>query len=316
MMRKLFLNLESQTSYDERARLLASDDPREWDRIEFPLEVAAELASVCNLRCVMCPVPTTSRPPELMKEEVFAAVVAQAGAESGFILLPQGFGETFLHPRWADFLGRARAKGIGPIVLLTNGMLLDSRNIERILALEIDGLLVSIDGVTQETYGSVRVGGNLAKVEANVMAFLAARGERPRPHLALRIIRMSETEGEVEAFLERWRARVGPSDLVLINEYNDWAGKVDDRRVAERQAPSQDARVPCRMLWRNLSVQADGRVSACCHDSEAELIVGDLKAGESLGEIWRGEKLQRLRTLHREGRLEELPICAGCRNWG
>jgi radical SAM protein with 4Fe4S-binding SPASM domain len=165
-----------------------------------------------------------------MKEEVFAEVVAQAGAESCFIPLPQGFGETFLRPRWADFLG------------------------------------------------------------------------------------MSETEGEVVAFLERWRERVGPSDLVLINEYNDWAGKGDDRRVAESRALSQDARVPCRMLWRNLSVQADGRVSACCHDSEAELIVGDLRAGESLGEIWRGEKLRRLRTIHGEGRLEELPICAGCWN--
>ena len=195
----------------------------------------------------MCPVPTTSRPPELMKEEVFTEVVAQAGAESGFILLPQGFGETFLHPRWADFLGRARAKGIGPIVLLTNGMLLDSRNVERILALEIDGLLVSIDGVTQETYGSVRVGGNLAKVEANVMALLAARGERPRPHLALSIIRMSETEGEVEAFLERWRARVGPSDMVLINEYNDWPGRSTtgglprDRPRARTPGPMPDA---------------------------------------------------------------------------
>ena len=48
-MRELFLNLEARASYDERVRLLGSDDPREWDRIAFPLEVAAELASVCNL---------------------------------------------------------------------------------------------------------------------------------------------------------------------------------------------------------------------------------------------------------------------------
>ena len=69
------------------------------------------------------------------------------------------------------------------------------------------------------------------------------------------------------------------------------------------------------MLWRNLSVQADGRVSACCHDSEAELIIGDLGEGETLRDIWQGGSLACLRGIHRDGRFEQLPICHRCRNW-
>ncbi len=77
-------------------------------------------------------------------------------------------------------------------------------------------------------------------------------------------------------------------------------------------APGRGA---CRMLWRNLSVHADGKVSACCHDSEDELIVGDVSTGETLQEIWRGAALRRLRRLHLDGRIDQLPICQACRNW-
>ena len=79
-------------------------------------------------------------------------------------------------------------------------------------------------------------------------------------------------------------------------------------------AAAGSARPPCRMLWSNLSVHADGKVSACCHDSEDELIVGDLSKGETVRGIWEGSALARLRQIHREGRFEELPICHACRN--
>ena len=69
------------------------------------------------------------------------------------------------------------------------------------------------------------------------------------------------------------------------------------------------------MLWRNLSVHADGKVSACCLDSEDELIVGDLTAGDTLVGVWRGQRLARLRRIHLEGQFEELAICARCTSW-
>jgi radical SAM protein with 4Fe4S-binding SPASM domain len=305
--------------FDEKRALLASSDPRRWQEVAFPVELALELASVCNLACIMCPVPTTNRPRLLMAETLFRQVIDEIATERGYVLLPQGFGESLLHPRWADLLGYARERGIAPIVMLTNGMLLDERNVARLLALELDAVVVSIDGVDPATYASVRVGGNLLAVEANVRRLLAARGTASRPRLALRIVRMNETAMEIEAFFAKWRPLLGPRDEIAINEFNNWAGKVKDRAVArplEPTAPASAAsRPPCRMLWSNLSVHADGKVSACCHDSEDELIVGNLASGDSVRGIWSGEALARLRTIHVERRLEELPICLACRNW-
>ena len=300
--------------FDARVGTLLEDDPARWEGIAFPIELALELAAVCNLRCVMCPVPTTSRPPRFMNPETFQRAVDQAAAEGGFVLLPQGFGETMLHAKWAELVGYAVSRGIRPIVMLTNGTVLNERNVERLLALAIDVVLISIDGTTPETYARVRVGGDLRKVEANVLRLVERRGASRTPKICLRIIRMKDTAHEIDDFLARWRSVLHPEDEVRINEYNDWAGKVDDLSV-EGVHEGDTGRGPCRMLWRNLSVHADGKVSACCHDSEDELIVGDLERGETLQEIWRGEKLQRLRRLHREARLDELPICRACKAW-
>lgn len=304
----------SRPEFDRRAEALASGEPRAYEEIVFPIEVGVELAAACNLKCVMCPVPTTSRPAQLMDPSLARAVIDQLAEESGFVFLPQGFGETMLHPRWAEMVGYAAERGVRPIAMLTNATLLDETNVARILDLGVDILVVSIDGVTPETYSAVRIGGNLEKVEANVLRLLEARGDDRGPKLVLRIIRMQDTADEIDDFFARWRPRIGPQDEIHINEYNDWAGKVDDFSVDGIQATAPN-RAPCRMLWRNLSVHADGKVSACCFDSEAELIVGDLTAGDTLGGVWRGQRLARLRRIHLEGRFEELAICARCRTW-
>ncbi|HUP25684.1 MAG TPA: hypothetical protein VNB06_22430, partial [Thermoanaerobaculia bacterium] len=113
------LRPEDREQFDQRIRTLLEGNPPTWEGIAFPVELALELAAICNLRCVMCPVPTTTRPPQLMKPETFRRAVDQAASERGFLLLPQGFGETMLHNRWAELVGYAAEKGIRPIVMLT-----------------------------------------------------------------------------------------------------------------------------------------------------------------------------------------------------
>lgn len=305
---------EDAVSVWEARRALIGGAPTGWDGITFPVDLALELSSACNLRCVMCPVPTTARPATLMREEIFRQAVDEAALERGFIFFPSGFGESLLHPRWGDLLAYAVERGISPIILLTNGMLLNEPNVARLLELAIDVVMVSIDGVNPETYAKLRVKGDLLTVETNVRRLLERRGSAPKPKLALRIIRMRDTEAEIDAFFERWRPLLGPADELMTNEFNDWAGKVENRGVSQAATPVS-RRGPCRMLWMNLSVHADGKVSACCYDSEDELIVGNLTAGDTLVGIWHGERLSRLRRLHRTGRFEELPICLQCKNW-
>ena len=311
----LFTSTASRKIYQERVAILDTEDFLQWQTLSFPLEVGAELAAWCNLKCIMCPVPTTKRPRELMKPGLFKKITDELASESGYILLPQGFGETMLHAGWSDLVEYAQSKGIGPIVMLSNGTTINETNARKILRLGIDALVISIDGVKPETYASIRVGGKLQKVEANVKRLIDARGTDALPRLCLRIIRMKETESEIEEFVDRWAKLLRPDDLIQIQPFQDWAGKVDNPYTPKIPQEPQPPRRPCRMLWSNLSVHADGKVSACCHDSEDELIIGDVAGGETLQDIWRGEKLKILRNIHIEGHLEDLPICLACKAW-
>ncbi|HMK50235.1 MAG TPA: radical SAM/SPASM domain-containing protein, partial [Thermodesulfovibrionales bacterium] len=286
-------------------------DPEDWKRVDFPLEIAVELTNFCNLRCVMCPVPNLRRNRGFIDRHIFEELVGQLVKESGFVFLPQGFGESLLHPQWKELLRFARGKEIQPIAILTNGMLLSGDR--AVTAAEnADIVIVTLDGSKAETYESVRVNSNFEQVTQNVSNLLLRRGDLERPHFILRMIRMQETENEIDTFRMHWSKKIGKGDLIQISDCIDWAGNIRYPGVCEGKPAMK--RHPCRMLWKNLTVYHDGHVSPCCYDAEGELIVGSVLT-QGLREIWDGPSLAGIRKLHLSSQFEKIPICSRCRNW-
>lgn len=298
-------------TYFLRTKILSSPDPENWNSIDFPAEIALELTNYCNLRCVMCPVPKLKRQRGFMDNAIFNKIVEDISEESGFLFLPQGFGESLLHARWVQLIALARTLKIRPIAVLTNGMLLSEENITALIN-RVDILVVTIDGSTAKTYESIRVNGSFEKVTGNIENFLKMRGNSENPHLVLRIIRMEDTEKEIGKFQKFWAEKVSGKDLIQISDCIDWAGSVPHRGVDKTQSCRK--RNPCRMLWKNLTVYHNGQVSPCCYDAEGELIIGNV-LHQSSREIWNGSLLRNLRNLHLTGQFNKIPICSRCRNW-
>ncbi|MFZ1576505.1 MAG: radical SAM protein [Chromatiaceae bacterium] len=311
----IFRDSENQSLRARREEILSSQDPSSWASVDFPLELAVEIAAWCNLKCVICPVPTSTRPKRFITTETFRKVVEQVKGEKGFLFGPGGYGEVMLHAGWADLLEHAKEQGIGPTAMITNGTVLTEENAARLVKMGLDALVISIDGTTPETYAKIRVGGSLEKVEANVRRLIRIRGDKELPRLCLRIIRMKETDAEVQDFIDHWNALLCPGDLIQVQAFQDWVGKVEDRSVEGVNHRSREGRLPCRMLWRHLAVRADGTVSACCRDIDGELTVGNIEAGDTIREIWHGDKLNDLRRLHLQKRFEDIPLCKACTSW-
>jgi radical SAM protein with 4Fe4S-binding SPASM domain len=308
---KAVFSARNWETYFKRTKILSSPDPGSWDLIEFPLEIAVELSNYCNLRCVMCPVPDLKRKRGFMDEFLFKKIVEDLIGESGFIFLPQGFGESLLHPQWAQLINLARSMEIQPITVLTNGMLLSG---EKMVAMteSVDIVVVTLDGSNAKTYESVRVNSSFERVTENIKNLLRMRRNSERPHCVIRIIRMQDTEREIETFRTSWEKEIGKDDLIQVSECIDWAGSVKYRGVQKNREPTN--RHPCRMLWKNLTVYHDGQVSPCCYDAEGELIIGHI-LNQSLKEIWRGPLLRNIRNLHLTSQYDKIPICSRCMNW-
>lgn len=298
-------------NYVRRLKILSSSDPKSWDQVDFPVEIALELANSCNLKCIMCPVPNLKRKRGFMDEFVFRKIVEDLSKESGFLFLPQGFGESLLHPQWAQLIHYAFSMNIHPITILTNGMLLSGEKMAAVTE-SVDVIVVTLDGSNAKTYESVRVNSSFERVTENIKTFLRTRGNCEHPHCVIRIIRMHDTEKEIETFRLFWSKEIGKGDLIQVSDCIDWAGSVHYRGVNKKQKSTK--RYPCKMLWKNLTIYHDGQVSPCCYDAEGELIIGNIIT-QDLQEIWNSPSLRDLRNLHLRSQYDKMPICSRCSNW-
>jgi MoaA/NifB/PqqE/SkfB family radical SAM enzyme len=257
----------------------------------------------------MCPTWTKSRKNGVMSFSLFTRLVDEIASHGVDRLFLHLWGEPLIHPRIGDLLSYASGKpSIRETVMSTNATLLDGVRSEAILRSGLSCLVFSIDGATKATYETLRSGADFESTLSNVVAFLGRRkASGGGPRVVLQIIEMRQTVDEVDAFRRRWEPLLRADDEISVKPYNNWASH--DGALPSRGIPF---RTPClSFLWDFLAVTWDGAVLPCCHDSEAELAIGDATAS-SLEEIWRGEGLSRLRRAHLDLDFERFPLCAGC----
>jgi radical SAM protein with 4Fe4S-binding SPASM domain len=73
-------------------------------------------------------------------------------------------------------------------------------------------------------------------------------------------------------------------------------------------------RKACPQIWQRIIVTWDGKVVMCCRDWESENVLGtlDYSAGKDLEYFWRGEKINNIRRLHLENKLDNITACSKC----
>jgi len=139
-----------------------------------PLVAELFLTDNCNLKCVSCACWRTTTRGELTTEEWFA-VVGQLPA-LGIVKANFTGGEPLLRPDAAEIIDFARSRGISSLHLNTNGVLLNARRREAVLAAGVRSFNISIDGPSAETHDLIRgVVGSFDKTVGNLENLLARR---------------------------------------------------------------------------------------------------------------------------------------------
>lgn len=305
-LRHLWNHFLSERSYHSRRAVV----------LNRPTIFCIETTSICNLKCVMCPYKDMTRPNQMMDFEIFRKAVDEVHAYNGPIWLHH-LGEPLAHPECFEQIRYAKSRGL-ECGISTNATLLNETRAAKLLESGLDRVILSMDGVTKETYERLREPANFEKVVGNIEAFLRRKREGGfrAPHTVVQLIYMKETEDQVQEFKRRW----GPlADEVHIKMFSTWAEQVE--RITElseakhRYNPDHtlsDARHPCSYLWRNLVVLANGDVTPCCVDYDARMVMGNVRE-QTLAQIWNGERFVRTRRDHLAGRYTD--TCATCREW-
>lgn len=113
----------------------------------------------------------------------------------------------------------------------------------------------------------------------------------------------------------------GLVDEIGIDFRHNWNGS-DDRRdqlvsisyqpdESKQQQAFQHQKQACPEPFYTMAIKANGEVTPCCTDWNGKMKIGNVKT-QSLQEIWDGEALRRIQSLHVAKRRSEIESCRDC----
>jgi MoaA/NifB/PqqE/SkfB family radical SAM enzyme len=281
----------------------------------FPDRVYVESTNVCNLDCIMCPtgLHIDTRPKGFMDWDLYTSIVDEIAPFAEAVVL-HSWGEPLLHKRIYEMIEYAKERGLW-VETSTNATRLTEEASRKLLTAGLDRIYLSMDGLTKETYERVRVKGNFEEVLGNIERFLELKHELGSPIEAdIQIVRLSETDAEVDEFVKRWRT--SHAHLINIKELDTWGGQIDDvssLSVEEEQPDVNRDRKPCPNLWYHCHIHWDGVLVSCSRDYDAITPLGNVRNGGVL-ETWNGARMKAMRRWHATGDFCAQQ-CVSCTEW-
>ena len=288
-----------------------------------PPVLTIEPTNICNLRCPLC----TTGSGEMERERgkmtlsTFKTIMDKLGDDIFFLLIYHQ-GEPYLNANLFEFVKMAKTKNIY-VTTSTNGHYFTEENIEKTISCGLDSMIVSIDGITQQTYENYRVGGKLETVIDGIKNLIAARKRQKSvtPNIAVQFLVMKHNEKEIPQMRNLAR-ELGVDRLLVKNievhsleEAKMWlpCDKTCRRYDydGENLVIKGSQKNSCARPWLSTLINWDGAIVPCCFDKNGHYTMGTITEANGITEIWQGAAFNRFRKKLLENR-KDIDICRNC----
>lgn len=332
------LNLLSKTSFRRSlnaSRIFTSYQLSKWNgspRIKgLPVSISFEPTTSCNLRCPECPsgLRSFTRPTGMLNQALFRDVIDQLADTLSYLTF-YFQGEPYLHPDFLDMVSYAAQKNIYTATS-TNAHFIKDDQAQKTITSGLDRLIISIDGTTQNTYQSYRIGGSLEKVIEGTQKIIYWKKKlrSSTPHVIFQFLVVKQNEHQIhEVFTLADQLGVDQVKLktAQIYDYINGSDLIPTQDKYSRYKRLKDGTYSmknnflneCWKMWHSCVVTWDGKVVPCCFDKDAHYVLGDLN-NESFESIWKGDKYAEFRASLMRSR-SEIEICKNCSSgtqvWG
>ena len=311
--------LQLSTSYRRAKR---SGQPQMPSNV-MPTSLSIEPTTSCNLRCPECPsgLRSFTRPTGMLNVDHACRWIDELAPWLTYVNL-YFQGEPLLHPKLDQLIAQCHRHGIYSSTS-TNAHHLTEAKCQALIDAGLSRLIVSIDGLTQETYASYRVGGTLSKVMEGTQNMVEAKRQRGRgPHLVWQFLVVGPNEHELPDLLEA-------ASACGVDEVEIKTAQLDDPQdghplLTEAATHRRYDRDPitgqwtlrnaledaCWRMWQGAVLTWDGRVVPCCFDKDAHHVMGQL-GDQSMAEIWHNAEYAAFRRTLFADRAG-IPMCTNC----
>ncbi|MCP4112655.1 MAG: radical SAM protein [Desulfobacteraceae bacterium] len=280
----------------------------------FPKMVVVNVSYVCNAKCVHCvhTIDSSSRKVVgddiFVSEEAFKKLADECGDYGSYIRIT-GTGEPLLHPNILELIKYAKDRGC-KVSMITNGSLLTPEKTDFLLACNIDGIEISVDAMSQETYEAVRRGLNFEKLLSNVRYL---RQKRDNISASTNIV-VSFVEEDLNRH-ERYMAEdFWVPEYVDNIQFRVWLQYGKMQSTEDRRSLMPD-REPCPYPFERINMDSQGKFHLCAFDIDHDTDYGSI-SDRPLIEIWRDSEIEGIRELLLARRFDDIPICSRCTDWG
>ena len=287
-----------------------------------PLFVSVEPAAVCQLRCPACPVglrnneKPIANSQKLMSCEVWERVLREVSSYAHTIQF-YFQGEPLLNKDLPRMIREAHDAGLYTIVS-TNAQAMTQDMAQALVNSGLDRIIVSMDGLTDESYNAYRIGGSLEKCKEALKWLHEAKEKSQQPIIELQVLRLKTNEHEWGEFKRQYKL-FGADRLVFktaqLYDYADGHPLMPTNPKYSRYIQGTDGkyhrrklRKGCFRVWSGVVITTNGDVLPCCYDKAHAYAYGNIMDAP-LAELFTNEKAMSFR----QAAMNETPsICKEC----
>ena len=289
----------------------------------MPFSLSIEPTTACNLRCPECPsgLKQFTRPTGKLDLKLHSEMLKQLRKQT-FYINYYFQGEPFLHPNFLKLIKEAKRNKIYTATS-TNAHFIDAKVAENIVNSGLDRLIISIDGLTQETYENYRINGQLSRVIEGTKHLIEAKqkAKAKTPHLIFQFLAVKPNEHEIPGVFKLGsdmgidEVRIKSAQLYDYKNGNPLMPENEKYSRYRRQADGSyklkyKTGNHCWRMWSSSVLTWDGKVVPCCFDKDAQHVLGAL-GNASFKDIWNNQKYVDFRQAVLSHR-NKIDICQNC----
>lgn len=290
---------------------------------KFPYFISVETTNFCNLHCPECPVGTKKNKTQISGFDfiLYKKLIDELKPTLLHTIL-YFQGEPLLHKQLTEFIQYAHLAKIYTSTS-TNAQFLTEEIAKKIVISGLDKLIISVDGSTQETYQSYRVGGNLQKTLEGIKEIVKwkknLKSATPLVEIQFLVLKTNEHQmAEMKKLAKTLKVdrltfktaqlydfEHGNELMPTKSKYSRYKKVRSGNFVIKTQQANR-----CWRLWGGAVVNVRGEVLPCCFDKASEYSFGNIQ-GNSFSECWHNKKASDFRGRILQNR-KQFEICRNC----
>lgn len=295
-----------------------------------PYILKIENTNICNLQCPVCYEKRKKHDFEgargygRMKFNDFKKIVDEM-APWVFRINLYGFGEPFLYDEIFEMIRYATDHDIS-VAITSNFNTINQDRINKILESGLEHLIISIDGIDQQSYEKYKVGGNYDNIINNIKKLIETKKDKkaryPLVDWQFLIMKHNVSLMDTAARIARGLgigirySRIGV-DLNNQKENAEWLPEVEIRKIfkfEDQVIKNQKEFQVCSWLYRTVFINWDLGISPCCnyYTGDKTYDFGNLNHS-TFNEIWNGNEYLVARKMLKNGDGKDFNnICYKC----